>query len=397
MSDRNWKKRFREEYRISAPNRKDQLKMQLGLSINHPRKFAFSFRHALSIAFLSIFLFILIFVQPPATIANSMVTIDINPSVEIEVDASGNVIDVKPLNLDGEILLQDNEILFAQKTIEEAIAVILDLAGELGYLDMADEEKIVRISAIHQNEEEEARLAQLIETRVMNYRTQKSALFQTEINDFKDDIKALAKDLGISNGLMNSIQEARQNNPNLSIKEALKLSQGELNRIARQYNQQDVDDFKSVYQGAIADFNMKKEEAIQQAQNEEQVEQIKQKYRSEINALKIAARNQIRESGRIDPIDYELDDDFSQQSELPVDPEDPQIEIKINIQKKILVLRSLIQNAKRSNGMRMRLLQTIIANYNEYRHLLEQTDQSFQDSAEINLFEVYYQNFIENN
>ena len=73
--------------------------------------------------------------------AETFVTLDINPSVELTVDANGIVASVYGANEDGQILLYEEAEKILGLTYEEAVKYITKLAADLDYLT-ADTEKI---------------------------------------------------------------------------------------------------------------------------------------------------------------------------------------------------------------------------------------------------------------
>ena len=66
----------------------------------------------------------------------SRVTVDINPSIELIVDEENKVVSVTALNDDGNIIIVGET--FIGKTAEEAVALIVSIANETGYLYKAD-------------------------------------------------------------------------------------------------------------------------------------------------------------------------------------------------------------------------------------------------------------------
>ena len=62
----------------------------------------------------------------------SRVTVDINPSIELIIDEENKVVSVTALNDDGNIIIVGET--FIGKTSEEAVALIVSIATETGYL-----------------------------------------------------------------------------------------------------------------------------------------------------------------------------------------------------------------------------------------------------------------------
>ena len=65
--------------------------------------------------------------------ASSFVSIDINPYLELTLDQNDKVMSVRGANEDGNVLLFDVEL--EGMSVENAVAVITDLARNLGYVE----------------------------------------------------------------------------------------------------------------------------------------------------------------------------------------------------------------------------------------------------------------------
>ncbi len=82
------------------------------------------------------------------TSATSLVSLDINPSIVITVDAENKVVSVQGTNEDGQVLLYE-ETGIVGVDVEKAIEKIVTLAKELGYLD--ENNKVVGTSVAGEN------------------------------------------------------------------------------------------------------------------------------------------------------------------------------------------------------------------------------------------------------
>ena len=58
--------------------------------------------------------------------SNSIIVVDINPSIEFEVDASGNLVSYRPLNSDAVVLLSNMTLTLNQPFKAEIDKVILE-------------------------------------------------------------------------------------------------------------------------------------------------------------------------------------------------------------------------------------------------------------------------------
>lgn len=86
----------------------------------------------------------------PTTTAQSFVSIDINPSIELTVDENDVVVSVYGANEDGQILLH-GETDLKGKSVDEVVEKITDLAVEYGYL--TEENKVVNTSVTSVNQQ----------------------------------------------------------------------------------------------------------------------------------------------------------------------------------------------------------------------------------------------------
>ncbi len=78
--------------------------------------------------------------KQPVGKAETFVTLDINPSIELTVDANGIVVSVYGANEDGQILLYEEVEKIIGLTYEEAVKYITKLAADLDYLTAETEE-----------------------------------------------------------------------------------------------------------------------------------------------------------------------------------------------------------------------------------------------------------------
>ncbi len=97
--------------------------------------------------------------------SDSFVRLDINPSIELVVDADNKIVSVYGANTDGTVLLYGETDKLIGKDFEEAITQITDMAVELGYL--SEDNKVVQYSVTSPDGEEvEKLLSASIDTKV---------------------------------------------------------------------------------------------------------------------------------------------------------------------------------------------------------------------------------------
>lgn len=97
--------------------------------------------------------------------SDSFVRLDINPSIELVVDANNKVVSVYGANTDGTVLLYGEKANVVGKDFEEALALITDEAVKLGYL--SEENKVVQYTVSSPDgEKAENELAASIDAKV---------------------------------------------------------------------------------------------------------------------------------------------------------------------------------------------------------------------------------------
>lgn len=118
-------------------------------------------------------------------IVASTITIDINPSIEITLDEFDNVINVKALNNDGDVLI-DKNINYSKLTVEQTIKILIDKAIELNYI--SNELNAVLISVQNANEDDRVRVINYVESRIAIEARNRNI---NQINIIKDKIDEL--------------------------------------------------------------------------------------------------------------------------------------------------------------------------------------------------------------
>ena len=95
--------------------------------------------------------------------AESFVSLDVNPSIELTLDENDKVISARGTNEDGQVLLVDVNL--KGLTVEKAVEKITDLAVEFGYLD--EENKVVGTSVSAKDEAAIQELLQKVNAKVV--------------------------------------------------------------------------------------------------------------------------------------------------------------------------------------------------------------------------------------
>jgi len=126
------------------------------------------------------------------------VVIDINPSVEIEIDSEDLVISVKALNNDADILLEG--LMFDGLNVIEASKLIIDEATILGYIDETSDDNMVLVT--HIGQEDDSELQDELEEELEDHFDDNELVVEVFSQGITDEIKTKASELDISNGKM---------------------------------------------------------------------------------------------------------------------------------------------------------------------------------------------------
>jgi hypothetical protein len=125
-------------------------------------------QNRLSYAFSSIFVLVLVGfailltqTSPVNEVVASTVTIDINPSVELLLDEDDKIIEINPINDDGEALIPNQEH-FKGMTIDTAIRNLIQNAINQGYI--FDEGNAILINVESENNEKKIMVQEKLET-----------------------------------------------------------------------------------------------------------------------------------------------------------------------------------------------------------------------------------------
>ena len=135
----------------------------------------------------------------------SLITLDINPSIQLHLDDDQKVMDVLAVNEDGKKVLEDMNL--KQADVNVALNALLGSLVKNGYLNT--NQNTVLLSVENDEEKErtalEEKLSQYIYSTLKNYSIE-GAIFSQDI-DIDDDIESLMKKYSISYGKANLIEE----------------------------------------------------------------------------------------------------------------------------------------------------------------------------------------------
>ncbi len=152
----------------------------------------------------------------------SFVIIDINPSVELEVNAEDVVVDVIPLNGDADIIISDLDL--TGLPVEEASEDIVGAAIETGYIDELSENNTIVVTSASDDEDARVALEEKIMTRLDSYLIEKKAYALLAVRGLDDELKAQADRYEIPYGRMLLISKAVTLDSTLNTEDLVSMS-----------------------------------------------------------------------------------------------------------------------------------------------------------------------------
>ena len=209
---------------LAAPPKKNEKVIQMNANNSNqntnakPRKnkrrniWALMIAATLAVAFLGTGLFFLLNRPAPQQVA-ARVTLDVNPSFEIELDDDDDTLDVKAKSKDAEAVLAKVDI--KKKSASDALVAIIDQLAQDGYL--SDDQNSVLLSVEAESNEK----AQALRESLVNKLTEKNASLSFELavvsKAFDDkeakELTELARELNVSVGKAALIQDIKKHRP----------------------------------------------------------------------------------------------------------------------------------------------------------------------------------------
>ena len=164
------------------------------------------------------------------TQGNSLIVIDVNPSVELVTNQSDKVKRVEALNQDGEIILDNMNL----KNVDLNVAVNA-LTGSMikhGYLSVDNANVLVSVQNKDQKKAEALRSVVVsdINDALANYNVT-ATIYNQAISDTKQDLATFAKQNGISYGKAVFLYNLTQKIPNMTMEELASMSIQELSQM----------------------------------------------------------------------------------------------------------------------------------------------------------------------
>ena len=195
----------------------------------------------------------------------TLVTLDINPSIEMVVDKDGKVVSVAAANDDANVLLYGADGIL-NVSIEDATSKILDLSVEYGYL--TEENAGVAVNVVGSSEKVEENVKTKITTSI------KSSKVSFELNISSDISFAVERKLASLNpdvykdvtaSKLKLAMSACAYDKDLKLEDAVKMENGDLIKIVEDGENQTVAYATTAYKKAVESLNAVYEKSVELA------------------------------------------------------------------------------------------------------------------------------------
>ncbi len=164
---------------------------------------------------------------------DSIIEIDVNPSIQLEVNKHEKVVKWSALNEDAEEILKDMDL--KNVDIDVALNAIIGSMVTKGYLDDLSNSILISVDNDDPKKAEELRqelaqkINQILNTDKIEGSILSQTLSETSNKEKKSEIDALAQKYHISTGKAKLILEVVANNPLLTVEDLVDLSINEIN------------------------------------------------------------------------------------------------------------------------------------------------------------------------
>ncbi len=161
-----------------------------------------------------------------ASTNDTYVTLDINPSIELIVSPKEIVIYANPLNEDGEILLENLDLIGLP--LSEATDLIIAEAIILGFIDVDSEEVFVSVSAISNDPEIGDRIRDRLKEHINDAFLNRAMMGRAQDKGFTPEFTAEAESYGVTPRFLFLAKSATLVDDTLTLEDALALPQADL-------------------------------------------------------------------------------------------------------------------------------------------------------------------------
>lgn len=218
----------------------------------------------------------------PPVYSNSIIVVDINPSIEFEVDEKGNLVSYRPLNSDAVVLLSNMTLTLNSPFKAEFDKVILE-AKAYGYLTTS----AAKVSVINENKKDEKTLVELIKEYFAS--NEKIDVVKTEAS----------KDKNVSDGKYNIIGQIMALDLGYQYETLVKKDIKKLNEILKDYKEDQMDELEDQIDSIKNQQAGRKESLLDQLERLEEkvetiLEQIEEAISDDNEAIALSLYNQLK-------------------------------------------------------------------------------------------------------
>lgn len=194
---------------------------------SNPKSHIISFRMASCAIAAALMLFVGIFFMVQPTV-DSIVSIDVNPSIELSVDPQDTVVSCRALNEDAVNVLDGMDL--NRMDLGTATNLIIEAMLQEGYLSADSPENTILISVANDDAEKVQRLQSKVTSSVdatLKQNHTKATILQ-QSDPVTDDVKSFAKDNNISVGKADFVKKIAEKDQNLNSSDLAAMSIKEL-------------------------------------------------------------------------------------------------------------------------------------------------------------------------
>lgn len=251
---------------------------------------------------------------------DSTIDIDVNPSVEIQTNRRNQVMDVKALNKDGEIILADMNLQNVE--LNTAVNALIGSMVRKGYITEVNNSILVSVENKDTKKADEICQSIVGDIRqVLDQKNIKGVIYNQEITS-NEEISKLARQYNISHGKAAFLLKLSEKDPELKLEEAAKMTMQELARLIKMRGI-DISDMKGYESDETILENVEdiieESEESDNAQNKQQKSAVGQEKRGNQVENDEDDLNDGRDEYRDDPEDFDDDHDDANDSDDDLD------------------------------------------------------------------------------
>lgn len=164
-------------------------------------------------------------------LTDTVISLDVNPSLEIQVNKKDQVLDVVPLNPDGEAILDGMNLY--KTDLDVAVNALIGSMVQNGYITELSNTILVSVSNKDTDKADQIKESIVLDIRETLSQSDISAdIYEQKVSETKD-VQEIAKKYGISVGKASFLLKLTQQDSSLSLEELAQMSMEEIAKIIR--------------------------------------------------------------------------------------------------------------------------------------------------------------------